>query len=123
LHALGADAIADLLRPFELVGLVTRVPLHRVRIVARVEHLEAEIDLLLLRESDHLLDAVHRVPDAGLIVELAAHSRERDDPAETGRGRRLDAFAENLKAARMIRGIVEPFLEPVARGDRADEPV
>ena len=56
----------------EVVALVAGVALHRVRVVAGVEVLEADVDALLLRVADDLLQPLDAVVGPLVAADLAA---------------------------------------------------
>ena len=70
-----ADAPADLDRPLDLVAHVVRVALHR-DVDARVEHLQAERDLLFLAQADDLLHAGDHVLEALFVGQCRARMPE-----------------------------------------------
>ena len=88
LQAGRADPLDDVDAVVGVVALVAGMPLHRVRVHPRVEHLQAERDALLLGVADDLLEALDAVGGADVVGDALAHAGEADHVLEADARRR-----------------------------------
>lgn len=71
LHSRGIDALDQVDAVVDVVAVIARMALHRMRVVAGVEVFEAQVHALLFGQRDHLFPAFHAV----LVGLFVAHTR------------------------------------------------
>ena len=102
-----------------MIAEIPRMPLHRMRVVAAVQVLETQRDLLFLRIADHFLPRRDTVRRPFIIRDpRLPHARKRDHLRAPKLHRHINALAQRLRHRRMIRLVERPLRKPVTPDQR-----